>query len=149
VPFPIAFHAVRRSGDIPQSQGQWHKKTKLASDLAQPAAEQELNCVCAEATSPGLMGEVGIHQVDLVNWFFSQRFRSRSQASAAPCNWKDGRDVPDTIQAVFEYPSGASLSYEATLGNSFEGTLRHVYGVESAILLREGSAGYSRKWMRP
>ena len=56
--------------------------------------------------------------------------------------WKNepDRETPDTIQAIFEYPNGATLSYEATLGNSFDSDYTTFYGDYSAILCRSGVA---------
>ena len=39
--------------------------------------------------------------------------------------WKDGREVPDTVQAVIEFPGGVNMIYDATLANSFDAELRN------------------------
>jgi len=48
--------------------------------------------------------------------------------------------VPDTIQAVIEYPGGVHLSYEATLANSFDGDYELLFGSDSAVMLRQDKA---------
>jgi hypothetical protein len=35
--------------------------------------------------------------------------------------WNDGRTLPDTVQCVFEFPSGFQSRFEATLANSYGG----------------------------
>jgi hypothetical protein len=56
--------------------------------------------------------------------------------------WKDDRDVPDTVQAVFEFPGDVRMIYDATLANSFDGEYEMLYGSDAAVMMRE-----SRAWM--
>ena len=56
--------------------------------------------------------------------------------------WKDDRDVPDTVQAVFEFPGDVRMIYDATLANSFDGEYEMLYGSDAAIMMRE-----SKAWM--
>ncbi len=48
--------------------------------------------------------------------------------------------MPDTVQAVFEYPNGVILNWEATLCNSFDADYEIFYGTDSAIMLRGSNA---------
>ncbi len=50
--------------------------------------------------------------------------------------WKDGRDVPDTVQTIFEYPGGPQLTCECTLANSFDADYEILYGTDAAIMMR-------------
>jgi hypothetical protein len=50
--------------------------------------------------------------------------------------------VPDTIQAVFEFPGDVRMNYDATLANSFDGEYEMLYGSDAAVMMRE-----SRAWM--
>jgi hypothetical protein len=52
----------------------------------------------------------------------------------------DGRDVPDTIQAVLEFPGGVNMIYDATLANSFDAEYEMYYGSYAAVMLRDGKA---------
>jgi hypothetical protein len=56
--------------------------------------------------------------------------------------YNDGRDVPDTIQCVVEYPKNVRLIYDATLTNSFDGAYELFMGGDAAIILRD-----QRAWM--
>jgi hypothetical protein len=51
--------------------------------------------------------------------------------------WTDGRSLPDTVQCVFEFPSGFQSRFEATLANSFGGTSHTLHGTHGAMLLTE------------
>jgi hypothetical protein len=50
--------------------------------------------------------------------------------------------VPDTVQAVLEFPGGVQMIYDATLANSFDGEYEVLHGSDAAIMMRE-----SKAWM--
>ena len=126
---------------IAQTKAQWHKKTSWRRTAPNDERQAALNWRLARETSPGLMGEVGVHQVDVANWFLRKTPLSVSGFGGI-MGWNDGRDVADTVQCVFEYPGGVHLSYDATLANSFDGAYELFQGTDSAVLIREG-----RAWM--
>jgi predicted dehydrogenase len=92
-----------------------------------------------QKTSLGLMGEVGIHQIDAVSWFLRARPTAITGFGSLICR-KDEGDVADTVQGVFEYPGGIRLIYDATLCNSFDKEYEMYYGTESAIMVRDAKA---------
>jgi hypothetical protein len=97
--------------------------------------ERELNWRLQKELSPGLIGEIGLHQCDVVSWFLNARPKAVTGFGGI-LSWDDGRDVPDTVQAVFEFPGGANLTYDATLANSFDSDYEILYGTDSAVMLR-------------
>ena len=101
----------------------------------------ELNWRLDENISTGLIGEVGIHQIDNATWILRQRPLAVTGFGQVVL-WRDGREVPDTVQAVFEYPAGVRLMYDATLTSSFDGAYEMFYGSDSTIMLRD-----SKGWM--
>lgn len=127
-----------RSGAIGKSvvaRAQWRKKQSWRATSPNPDREKELNWRLDKAISPGLIGELGIHQVDAVSWFFNSRPVAVTGFGSI-LHWRDGREVPDTIQAVFEYPDGARLLYDATLVNSFEADYEVYCGSDAAVMIR-------------
>ena len=126
---------------IAQSKSQWHKKTSWRRAAPTDDRQAALNWRLSKATSPGLMGEIGIHQVDVTNWFLKKNPITVTGFGAISA-WRDGRDVPDTVQAIFEYSEGTHLAYDATLANSFDGAYELFQGTDAAVLLRDG-----RAWM--
>lgn len=129
-------------GNLLKVHAQWHKHDSWRQSARTPEREKELNWRLARATSPGLIGEVGIHQIDSVNWF-AEALPVSVTGYSGILQWKNepDREVPDTIQAVFEYPSGAYFNYEATLGNTYDGECEIFYGGYSAIVLK-GNIGW-------
>jgi predicted dehydrogenase len=133
-----------RSGALGQSvmaRAQWHKKQSWRATSPNPEREQALNWRLNKATSLGLVGELGCHQLDQATWFFNARPIAVSGFGTIAF-WKDGREVADTVQALIEFPGGIYLNYDATLANSFDADYEMFYGSDAAVMLRG-----SKAWM--
>jgi len=128
-------------GTCVQARAQWHKKESWKRIAPTPEREEELNWRLSKATSAGLPGEVGIHQFDVINWYLDALPVS-IVGYGGILHWKDGRDVPDTVQCIFEYPSGVRAIFDATLASSAEGAYELFQGSDGAILLRD-----ERSWL--
>lgn len=122
-------------------QSRWNKKTSWRRAAATPQRQKALDWRLDKATSGGILAEVGIHQIDLASWFIRARPISVTGTGAVMA-WKDGREVPDTVQATFEYPGGLRFLYTATLANSFEADRDVFQGWDAAIMLHK-----DRAWM--
>ncbi|MCC6728197.1 MAG: Gfo/Idh/MocA family oxidoreductase [Chthonomonadales bacterium] len=123
-------------------RGQWHKKTSWRRGAPTPERQKDLNWRLFKETSLGLPGEVGIHQFDVASWFLKALPVKVSGFGGVQVWSSDGMEVQDTIQCVLEYPSGVRFVYDATLGNSFDGTYEMLMGANSAMLIRD-----QRAWM--
>jgi predicted dehydrogenase len=49
--------------------------------------------------------KLGIHQLDLINWYLKSLPAAVTGFSSIT-GWNDGRDVPDTVNCIFDYPGG-------------------------------------------
>ena len=66
----------------------------------------------------GLSGDLLSHEYDAVNQILDLGIPKHASASGGTYFFKDGRDVPDVFQVVFEYPDrDLTLVYSATLAN--------------------------------
>jgi predicted dehydrogenase len=66
----------------------------------------------------GLSGDLLSHEYDAVNMILGLGIPQSAVASGGIYFFKDGRDVPDVFQAVFEYPErDMTFVYSATLAN--------------------------------
>lgn len=128
-------------GKVAGLRAQWHRKGSWRRTAPNPQREAALNWRLRRATSPGLVGEEGIHGIDTMNWFFRTR-PTAVTGFGQTMLWNDGREVPDTVQCLFEYPEKFALSFAATLANSFDGTYELALGADAAVLLRG-----QRAWM--
>ncbi len=137
--FLIDFIRAGAYGRPIKARAQWHKKQSWRSTSPNPDRERDLNWRLSKDTSLGLTGELGIHQIDTASWFLNGRPVSVTGFGSI-IHWKDGRDVADSVEAVFEYPGGVVLSYEATLANSYDANCEMYYGTDAAIMLRGNKA---------
>jgi predicted dehydrogenase len=129
------------TGKMTGGRAQWHKRTSWKQAYPDAAREAELNWRLKKASSSGLLGEIGIHQIDTASWYFKSLPLSVTGFGGI-LELNDGRDVPDTIQAVFEYPNNVRFAYDATLTNSFDDAYELFLGTDAAVILRE-----IRGWM--
>ena len=126
---------------VAQGKAQWHKKTSWRRAAPSDERQNALNWRLRRETSGGLLAEVGIHQIDVATRFLGKMPVAVSGFGGILA-WNDGRDVPDTVQCVLEYPGGIQFAYDATLANSFDGAYELFQGTDAAVLLRD-----ARAWM--
>ncbi len=143
--FLIPFIRSGATGKNVMARSQWHKKQSWRRTAPTPEREQVLNWHLRAASSPGLMGELVIHQLDVVNWMLNTRPAAVSGWGSIR-QWQDGRDVADTVQAMFEFPDGSNYFADATLASSFDAAYEMLHGSDSAVMLRRDDEG-SRAWL--
>ena len=139
--FLLPFIRSGALGKTIMARAQYHKKTSWRSASPNPEREKALNWRLSQATSLGLIGEIGSHQIDQAGWFMNGLPKAVTGFGSVMF-WKDDRDVPDTVQTVLEFPGGVQMIYDATLVNSFDGEYEMLYGSDAAIMMRE-----SKAWM--
>lgn len=120
---------------------QWHKKQSWRLTSPNPDREKYINWRLDKDLSLGLVGEIGIHQIDLTTWYLLERPKAISGFGSL-VNWRDGRTVPDNVVARFEYPAGIFLDFESTICNSFDAEMGVLFGSDCAIMMRD-----RRAWM--
>ena len=139
--FLLPFIRSGAAGTPILARAQWHKKTSWRRISPNPEREKEINWRLQKDKSLGLVGEIGIQQFDMINWFWN-RLPTAVTGFGGILFWQDGRDVEDTSQTVFEYAGGRTMYYEATLANSFDSDYEMLYGSDAAVMVRG-----NRAWM--
>lgn len=137
--FLINFIRTGSWGTTVTARAQYHKKTSWRRSSSNAEQERKINWRLNKETSCGLVGEIGIHQLDIANWFMLKRPKAVTGFGSI-MKWKDGRTVDDTVQAVFEYEGGSTMMYDATLANSFDAGYEMYYGTDAALMVRENKA---------
>ncbi|MCX6930944.1 MAG: Gfo/Idh/MocA family oxidoreductase, partial [Verrucomicrobia bacterium] len=140
--FLLPFIRTGALGKTLFARAQWHKKTSWRAASSNPEQEKALNWRLSKETSLGLIGEIGSHAVDQAGWFMNMLPTAVTGFGSINFYKDDGRDVPDTVQAMFEFPGDVRMIYDATLANSFDGEYEMLYGSDAAIMMRE-----SKAWM--
>ena len=151
--FILPFIRSGALGKTLMARSQWHKKQSWHADSPSEERKKIINWRLDKATSTGLVGEIGIHQLDQARWFLNDNPVSLT-GFGSQAFWNDGREVPDTIQLIVEYPQGVRLFYDATLANSFDGEYEMYYGSDAAVMMRdnkverpEGYEYFHEAWM--
>ena len=89
------------------------------------------------AFGSGLVGARFVPQLTAVQWLLDLPAPARATAHGARTRWRDGREVPDTIAATFEYEKGVVVSLGATLnGTGREKELR-IVGTDATLVITE------------
>lgn len=139
--FVMGFVRSGAAGTPVKARAQWHKKNSWRRSGATPEREKELNWRLDKEVSLGLIGEIGIQQVDMISWMLNKKPVAVTGFGTTAL-WQDGRTTDDTAQAIYEFADGSTLNFEATLGNSFDSDYEIIYGSDSAVLMRG-----NRAWM--
>ena len=128
-------------GDMAEAHAQVNKRQSWKRMAPSSEREKEMNWRLSKQTSAGLAGELGIHSLDLANWYLDALPVSVTGFGMI-AGWNDGRDVPDTVQCVIEYPKGVRMVFSSTLVSSFSGDYTLFQGSDSSLMLRD-----TRGWM--
>lgn len=126
-------------GDVAVVNAQWGRKDSWRRAAPTPEREKALNWRLSKS-SPGLMGEAGIHQLDLMS-FYLESLPTAIVGSGTIASWRDGRETPDTVVCLIEYPK-TRASFRATLTSSFGDVYAAFQGANSTLLMKE-----NRGWM--
>ena len=92
--------------------------------------------------SSGISDQWMSHGIDLVHWMMEDPFPKSVMAHGGVYAWHDGRENPDTFQALLEYPKGFLVSYSTSFGNDSPSFTR--YMGSKATLLNIGGEGSPR-----
>ena len=84
--------------------------------------------------SLGLMAELASHQIQIVNWF-TDSLPSRVYGTGGICKEKDGREIPDHVYLMYEYPDNRTLTYSSIQSNSWDHYYEAFFGTEGTIVL--------------
>jgi predicted dehydrogenase len=93
--------------------------------------------------SSGIADQWMSHGIDLCHYFMEESFPESVVANGGIFAWHDGRENPDTFQALVTYPKGFLVSYTTSFGNDAPGFTR-IMG-KKATMFNHGGEG-SPRW---
>jgi predicted dehydrogenase len=118
-------------GQILGGQDFWHDEEHL------------VNWRLYKRTSQGLMAELGSHQIQVVNWFLNSAPTAVMGVGGVDY-WKDGRDVWDNVQVIYEYPEGVKVTYQSLTTNQFDGFQEEFMGDKGTLITTVGDNGLDK-----
>lgn len=81
----------------------------------------------------GQTGGLFVHMADVVHWFLKIRRPESAVALGGIYRYDDGRDTPDNVNFILDYPERINVTFEATITD--------LIGRESADIVFMGSGG--------
>ena len=93
--------------------------------------------------SSGIADQWMSHGIDLCHFFMEESFPESVMAHGGIFAWPDGRENPDTFQALLKYPKGFLVSYATSFGNDAPSYTR-IMG-KKGTLFNSGGEG-SPRW---
>jgi len=88
--------------------------------------------------SSGLPCQWLSHQIDMVHMITGQNYPTSCVASGGLYQWKDGRENPDTLAAIFEYPGGFQVRSSLRQNNEYRNNNVLFHSIRGTLDTREG-----------
>jgi predicted dehydrogenase len=98
-----------------------------------------------KAYGSGVAGDLFVHLFSGTHFVVGVNGPTRAMATGGLRYWRDGRDVPDVLIGMFDYPEGFNLSLRVNFvdgGSESEGLI--FTGSEGTMTISEGGVGISR-----
>lgn len=83
----------------------------------------------------GQVGDLFTHWVDVVQWFVGEDLPRAASAVGGVLHYPDGRDWPDSVGLLVEYPGGWTCSFEASLAPGARGYGIELLGTEGRLFI--------------
>lgn len=131
-------------GDIYHVRTLWHRngdwRRKVPESDFDPSAwgypdlEHLKNWRLYDKYSLGLMAELASHQLQIVNWF-SGRLPKKVFGTGGIYRYQDGREVPDHVYLIYEYPNGLNLTFSSIQSNAWDHYYEAFFGTKGTLIL--------------
>jgi predicted dehydrogenase len=98
---------------------------------------------CYGDYSGGIATDLFVHLCTTIHFLMGAKAPAKVLAMGELYRWKESRDVPDTLNALLEYPEGFTVNLSSTFNNqsSAEGSFQ-ILGTEGTINLASGLSYY-------
>lgn len=83
------------------------------------------------------MGNWGVHYMDVIRWMIGETAPTAITAHGGKYAVKDDRDIPDTMEVIFEFDSGAMINFgihEASSGGGIQGGEVELNGTKANLV---------------
>jgi predicted dehydrogenase len=98
---------------------------------------------CYQDYSGGIATDLFVHLCTSIHYMMNAKMPSQVVAMGQLYRWKESRDVPDTINAVLEYPEGFAVNLSSTFNNEFSaGSGFQIMGTKGTLALGGGLSFY-------
>lgn len=124
-------------GDVVGLRCHWFRNHDWRRPVPSANLERQINWRLYRDSSAGLMTELATHQLEVCNWA-TKRIPQSVVGMGDIVNWKDGREVYDSVSLTYRYSSGVKITYESLISNKFNGMEDQVLGNKGTMNLATG-----------
>jgi predicted dehydrogenase len=98
---------------------------------------------CYSDYSGGNSTDLFVHLMTTIHYLMDAKAPQTTVANGALYRWKESRDVPDTINAILDYPEGFMVTLSSTFNNqgAGEGGFQ-ILGTEGTLILNDSSVTF-------
>lgn len=98
---------------------------------------------CYQDYSGGIATDLFVHLCTTIHYLMNARMPARVMAMGELYRWKESRDVPDTLNAVLEYPDGFAVNLSSTFNNQSSSEASFLFlGTEGTVSVGWGELHY-------
>ena len=91
---------------------------------------------CYQEYSGGIATDLFVHLCTAINFLMDAKMPARVVAMGELYRWKESRDVPDTLNAILEYPEGFTVNLSSSFNNELNAEAGfQVLGTEGSITI--------------
>jgi len=91
---------------------------------------------CYSDYSGGIATDLFVHLCTTIHYLMDAKMPARAMAMGQLYRWKESRDVPDTLNAILEYPEGFTVSLSSTFNNEFsQDSGFQILGTEGTLIM--------------
>jgi len=144
--YNVAMQMIRKGalGKVMFVRAQWHRNNNWRRPVRDPQYERLINWRMYREYSGGLMAELASHQVDIANWAFGAE-PLLVMGTGGIDYWKDGREVNDNIEVIFQYPEGRRMIFSSILYNAHFAYNEQIMGDRGTLIITVGKGMYFRE----
>jgi predicted dehydrogenase len=103
---------------------------------------------CFKDYGEGLAGDLFVHLVSGIHFITgTNEVARKAQASGGLYRWKDGREFPDLIQSLYDYPK-FQVSMRCNLNNE-TGEFIAFYGTKGTLIIKDATLTFTPQDTRP
>lgn len=126
-------------GKITHVRLMWNRNGSWRRAVPDPQFERLINWRMYKEYSIGLMAELASHQVHVANWFLDSTPVSVMGMGGIDY-WKDGREIYDNVNVLFEYPEGVKVYYQSLTTNQYDDCYEQFMGDKGTLIMTPGGA---------
>jgi predicted dehydrogenase len=98
---------------------------------------------CYQDYSGGIATDLFVHLCTTIHFLMDAKAPARVMAMGELYRWKESRDVPDTLNAILEYPEGFTVNLSSSFNNEMQAEAGfQVLGTEGSLTIGDGLTFY-------